>query len=249
MAVHVLAGLGLCLVLAGWSLAFYCFGHDLRLSLPALLRQPLLGGNHSAPSAAPPLPSVLMLGPSGAGKSTLFHAALKLAGEDAGEAAATATAPTRGLVRRVLRMPSSNRHQEVVLCDAGGQRQQRRQWVELVRAPALVGALVFVADVSDGSNDTLELFRQLANAKWASRATLLLALSHVDKCDGTPDEVRAACERRVAEYRAACHHPFGVHRLCCFDGDASRSLLTEAVDGARVAAAAAASSRQHDVLL
>ena len=37
----VLAGLCLCLVLAGWSLAFYCFGHDLRLSLPALLRQPL----------------------------------------------------------------------------------------------------------------------------------------------------------------------------------------------------------------
>ena len=62
-------------------------------------------------------------------------------------------------------------------------------WVELVRDKANgVSALVFVADASDLSEDTLELFRQLVGSKWAQSAACFLALTKLD-CIAKGDEL------------------------------------------------------------
>ena len=124
--------------------------------------------------AEEPVASLLLLGPSGAGKSTLFNAGLTLGGERLPETSAGPPPPTRGLVRQLLVMPASAAQgdwlQRLLLCDAGGGRAEQRQWIELVREPE-VGALVFVADVADDSEETLQLFKQLASSKWAKKVT------------------------------------------------------------------------------
>ena len=163
--------------------------------------------------------------------------------------------PTRGLVIQPLVLPaslmaaaqeephvgvdgsttrgnaSSWQRRQVVLCDAGGGRQERRQWVDLVRAPARIGALLFVADARDDSEETRELFRQLAKAKWAQRATVVLALTKLDLLleQRGDSDARATCAARESEYRSACPHPLITHVLNCRDPAASARLLVETV--------------------
>ena len=233
--------------------AFTLFFRKRRLlNSPGAARH-LLGDTSAAATEQPP--SVLLLGPSGGGKSTLYRAALALAGElprgDNGP-----PRPTRGLVVQPLLLPanlmaaaqeephagvdgsttSGNasgqwQRRQVVLCDAGGGRQERRQWVDLVRAPARIGSLIFVCDARDDSEETRELFRQLANAKWAQRATVVLALTKLDLLleERGNSEARATCAAREAEYRAACPHPLITHVLNCRDPAAAARLLVEAV--------------------
>ena len=236
-------------VAAFLSVAYYCRSHRWWRFGPAA-RQALLSDD-SVP------PAVLLLGPSEAGKSTIHAAACALAGEassaaDGGSSAsvpALARQPTRGLVRTLLSLPASIdashpsaassggrawRRRHVVMCDAGGGRQERRQWVELVREPARVGCLVFVADARDASEDTRQLWKQLCNAKWARRATLLLALTHLDRLleERGAGGAHDACAQREAEYRAAANHPFSTHVLDCRDATATARLLVEAVASA-----------------
>ena len=155
---------GLCIGLLAWfALASGGSGRSREFFSP-LLESP----------AEEPVASLLLLGPSGAGKSTLFNAGLTLGGERLPETSAGPPPPTRGLVRQLLVMPASAAQgdwlQRLLLCDAGGGRAEQRQWIELVREPE-VGALVFVADVADDSEETLQLFKQLASSKWAKKVT------------------------------------------------------------------------------
>lgn len=229
-----------------YHLAAAFLGHGGHLIRAPTARQALLYDDSNPPC-------LLLLGPSAAGKTTLYRHAVALAGEALPQHTG---GPTRGLVRHPLFMPcdrrrqlpepvrlpapggfkaatsSTRRRRRVVVCDAGGGRQERRQWVELVRPPARIGVLVFVADARDGTEETLSLFKQLANAKWARGATLIVALTFVDRL---VDERGAAtathlCSQREAELRAVCAHPFSVHALNGRDdADAAERLLTEAV--------------------
>lgn len=215
------------------SLAF-CLGK--RDVFPNFLRQPLLLRHAQAPTPSnePPPPSVLLLGPLGVGKSTLFRRGLALSGEHL-PMDEPPPPPTRGLVRRVLELPYSTGAARVLLCDAGGRREDRRHWVELVRLPGPpVGALVFVADAQDDTEETRDLFRQLSGAKWARRATLLVALTRYDVALGAlgADGASELVERRTAEFRGVCARPFAVHQLCCHDAAAAERLLIAAVGGA-----------------
>ena len=184
-------------------------------------------------------PSILLLGPSDAGKTTLHRAGLALAGEKNSNEPQTST---RGLVRRLLLLPTgdNNFRRRVLLCDAGGGRDERRQWIELVRGNH-VGALIYVSDARDTSAATLDLFSQLANAPWAKRSTLLLALTRRDLVEDTSDDTYfpdlprqriEACQAREAEYRAACPRPLSCHLLDARDQLAARRLLVEAVANA-----------------
>lgn len=192
------------------------------------------------------VPSVLLLGPSGGGKTCLFRAACALVGERF-SLLLPPPAPTRGLVRRVLDLPISASSSatangqecttQVLLCDAGGQRPERRHWVELVRAPARVGALIFVVDIFDDVDETRDLWRQLVNAKWARDATLLLALTRFDVALQQPGGDAAAADLvdlRAAEFRSACQtsHAFAVHPLCTHDKSAAARLFADAANGA-----------------
>ena len=212
---------GCVLAVGALGLTRCCRGH-LRLNLLPGARQALLDDVAAAPL-------VLLLGPTGAGKSTLFRAALKLADEAIADEPLTST---RGLVRRPLFLPASQGRRHVILCDAGGGRRERRQWVELVRPPARVGALIFVADLADGSNDARDLFKQLASAKWARGASILLALTKLDALQQqAPEELDATTRAREAEYRSACPVAFSTHVLSCHDANATSRLLIEAVSG------------------
>lgn len=119
------------------------------------------------------------------------------------------------------------------VCDAGGGRQERRQWIELVRENR-VGCLVFVADSRDFSEDTRSLFKQLANAKWAQRATVIVALTKLDMLleERGDAGARQACAQHEAEFRAECQHPFSTHVLDARDQTAAARLIVEAVGSA-----------------
>ena len=207
----------------------------------SLLYKPLLDQDTVINQA----PALLLLGPAQTGKSTLFRAACALAGEAGEVAAATHTgppAPTKGLVRRLLLLPSGTNTSRgalqaghVVLCDAGGGHRERRQWVELVRdGQAPVGALMFVADARDASDETVGLLGQLAGSKWARSAAIYLALTHFDVlADEQGDaSARAICQAREASYRNAMPHGVVLHACRCLsarDPVAACQLLAEAV--------------------
>lgn len=193
-------------------------------------------------------PALLLLGPSQTGKTTIFRAACALAGE-AGEVAAATHAgppvPTKGIVRRLLLLPAGNHSSvkalqagHIVLCDAGGGHKERRQWVELVRDDqAPVGALVFVADARDDSDETVGLLRQLAGSKWARTAAIYLALTHLDLlAEGQGENAaRAKCQAREAAYRSAMPEGIVLHacrHLSARDPAAACQLVAEAVGGA-----------------
>jgi len=200
--------------------------------------------------------SVLLLGPSGGGKTTLFRAALTLAGEVEGDADADAPAPTRGLVRRVMPLPlpgttdAQATSRQVQLCDAGGGREERRQWVVLVREAAPIAALVFVADVGDDAEETLGLFKQLAGAPWARDAALVLALTHADAVgEGNGDSPALdVCAARVAAYRERSARPVSVHTLNARDPAEAAKLLAEVTEFA-VRASAESQSSDADATL
>ena len=174
------------------------------------------------------IPRILLLGPVAAGKSTLFRAALELSGEPvSGDAT---YAPTRGLVRRLLELPSAISAERVTvqLCDAGGGEDERRQWRELVQDD--VGALVFVCDVSDGSKETRYLFSQLAAAPWARDARLVLAFTKADLVPGGRAALSSLSAAREAEFRAACPaRSLHAHCLCVRDPLAAARVLQSAV--------------------
>ena len=208
-----------------------------------------------SPARLPGPSRVLLLGPACAGKSTIMRHAVAMsegstrlsdsyvADEHGGpdispespSQAAREYKPTLGLVRNVLTLPSPTQGLiSVLLCDAGGGQQQRRQWIELVRG-AEVSALVFVVDAADDSEESLGLFRQLANAPWAQRATVFLALSKVDLLgmDNPLLEWRAlaACEQREADYRAVCRVPLHqCHILVATRADSVEALLAEVAE-------------------
>ena len=186
--------------------------------------------------ATPQPRRILLLGPARAGKTTLLRQAIALWEEhDAPEAAlAEPYTPTRGLVMRTMTLPPTRdrgtAHCQV--CDAGGEPPYRRQWVSLVRE-AEVCALVFVADVSDESEDTRHLFAQLVRAPWARKASLLLALTHVDldhaSAHGaaTREEQyrKAAGETCFGSGVTASGQPLSCHALSCHDAEAARRLF------------------------
>lgn len=100
---------------------------------------------------------ILLLGPAAAGKTALMRHACALSDELEGAPSAAFDPsreyryqPTLGLVRQVLTLPTGDGAVRAQVCDAGGGRAQQRQWVTMIRE-GNVGALVFVADVSDGS--------------------------------------------------------------------------------------------------
>lgn len=186
---------------------------------------------------------ILLLGPAKAGKTTLMRQAVVLWEERDEHEAATTTShtrndepytPTRGLVMRTMALPPTRdrgtAHCQV--CDAGGEPPYRRQWVSMVR-DAEVCALVFVSDVSDGSEDTRHLLAQLVRAPWARNASLILALTHVDLDHASAHGAAA----REEQYRnaagetffgsgvTASGQPLSCHALSCHDVDAARRLL------------------------
>ena len=227
-----------------WIVALFGRGHSFLRS--STVQQALLDDD-------PNPPSVLLLGPSGAGKTELYRRALVLAGIQHPDP--EPPLPTRGLVRHPLylaadadqlpmpaplpapgdvRAAGKWRRRRVLLCDAGGGRQERRQWVELVCPPARVGTLVFVADARDATDDTLSLIKQLAHAKWARSATLLVALTKLDLAVAERGSAAAMelCAQREAEFKAVCSHPFSLHVLNGLDDTAAAArLIAEAVQG------------------
>jgi GTPase SAR1 family protein len=175
--------------------------------------------------------SLLLLGPSQSGKSTLFRAAVALSGERLGDDEGDPARPTRGLVRRLLAIPTSDgRRRHLLVCDAGGARAEQRQWAELVRGRA-VGALVFVTDAADGTKETRFLFQQLASAKWALSAVVVLALTKVDLVAGSQAEASALLAARADEYRAVCHRPMSIHYVNASSPDEASRLLVEVATG------------------
>ena len=190
---------------------------------------------------------ILLLGPERSGKSTLMRQAVALWEEEETERHRSVSAldpsvpyqPTRGLVIRNLALPTRQGEAHVQLCDAGGSLACRRQWVSLIR-DADVSALVFVADVSDESDDTFGLFAQLANAPWARQSHILIALTHID------GPTRSDAAAREAQYRArvgetyfgagttASGQALSCHALNCHDADAARRLLLAAGSAARL---------------
>lgn len=190
-----------------------------------------------------PALSMLLLGPSGAGKTTMFRAALSLSGEAGDDEAVLPPAATRGLVKQVLRLPYPDSdeatvvqaRQPVLLCDAGGGRQERRQWIVLVREAAPIACLVFVADLGDDSGDTQYLFQQLANAPWARDTALWLALTHVDVARKERGEVAALdlCAARKTKYCAKVTRHVEVRYLDARHAADAAILLMEATAAAR----------------
>ena len=169
-----------------------------------------------------------------AGKTTLMHQSIALWEREVPERkaalqealAAPAYVPTRGLVMRTLALPPTRDRgvAHVQVCDAGGEPKYRRQWVSLIQH-AEVCALVFVAPITDESEDTLGLFAQLVRAPWARHASLLLALTHGDLEPATAHggaAVREAQYRRLAEEATAS---LSCHALNCLDADAAGRLL------------------------
>ena len=195
---------------------------------PALRGPPLLDG-----SGEDRISSLLLLGPSGSGKTELYCAAVALSGEgDAGCAAG----PTRGLVRRTLTLPTTPNAtvgERCLLCDAGGGLSERRQWVALVKGEA-VGTVIFVATVYDESDDTLFLFKQLAHAPWSQRATLILALTHIDEIIDLAQR-RALCDARSKAFRSATNRSLSVHSLDARDQASADVLLRQAAAGVALA--------------
>ena len=190
---------------------------------------------------------ILMLGPERSGKSTLMRQAVALWEEEEAERHRSTNEldpsapyqPTRGLVIRNLALPTRQGEAHVQLCDAGGSLACRRQWVSLIR-DADVSALIFVADVSDDSDDTFGLFAQLANAPWARQSHILIALTHIDGPTGHDAAAREAQYRaRVGETyfgsgTTAGGQALSCHALNCHDGDAARRLLLAAGSAARL---------------
>ena len=134
--------------------------------------------------------------------------------------------------------PYSTGAARVLLCDAGGRREDRRHWVELVRLPApTVGALVFVADVQDDAEETRDLF--LGSSRARSGPAGRRCCSHSPGM--TSRSVRWASTGRASLWSAAppssavCARPFAVHHLCCHDAAAAERLLITAVGGATTA--------------
>lgn len=163
-------------------------------------------------------------------------------------AASGAHRPTLGLVRRRLQLPLADhdahdgadhghggwldgrrRRRHALLCDAGGAARERRQWRELVVGAGCgeVGVLVYVVDVADDSDDARYTFEQLASAKWARNAKVLLALTKVDRLPQGGVELAALADAREAEYRRLCRLPLSVHRLDATDGAQAARLLVE----------------------
>jgi hypothetical protein len=176
-------------------------------------------------------PALLLLGPAGSGKSTIFQGALTLAGEKRRDAA---PAPTRGLVRSLMYLPDKGGQQPVLVCDAGGGRQERRQWIELMREldTAAGGVLVFFSDAHDDSEDSRDLFRQLATSRWARRAKLLLALTKLDVVleERGAEGARALCRHRAEAFWSTCpSRQFTVHCLDCRVPVDARRLLVGAL--------------------
>ena len=185
--------------------------------------------------------SLLCLGPAGSGKSTLFCHALTLCGETSPSHGGI---PTRGIVRRLLKLPTRDDHQLCVLCDAGGGRAEQRQWVTLIRQPETVGAVVFVADLSDESETTLSLFKQVAQAKWSRHATLILALTHADQINDNL-QLHAIQAAREHAYKEVCSREMSVHSLDTRDEGQASALLMEAAASISASSKGATHSTQR----
>jgi len=221
------------LVLDGWSLVVVsgCVLAVLWFSISTLVAPRLRSSTPllDEQDRNEPILSLLLLGPASTGKSTIYHAALALSGEANAANPGEAVKPTLDLVQRLLSLPTATRRrQRCLLCDAGGGRKERRQWVYLVKDETAVGALVFVADVADDTEETLFVFKQLISAKWAPSA-VLLALTHVDQLGEA--QRRETCEARVRAYRGMSSRPFGVHCLDARDDVKVTRLLMDAASG------------------
>ena len=95
-----------------------------------------------------------------------------------------------------------------------------------------VHVLVFVADVSDASDVTLDLFRQLCHAPWARETRIFLALSKIDVLEQRLDAESLTVElrNRAAEYLASVRAPITIHWINILDESEARRLIGEAVD-------------------
>lgn len=179
-------------------------------------------------------PRILVLGPEYSGKSTLHRQAVSIAADSDAEKSQDNMwmpyAPTLGLVRRILALPTSTGTSTVLLCEAGGGRQQRRQWVELVRGTN-VAALVFMLDAADVSEESRGLFAQLVGAPWAQNSAIFLVLTKVDLL--SPQNAQSICDERDSAYRAVCRQPICCRRLTTTDATHSRALLREVVETVR----------------
>ena len=92
--------------------------------------------------------------------------------------------------------------------------------------------LIFVADISDVSDSTRDLFRQLYHAPWARDTRIFLALSKIDVLEQRLDEDSLSLElrNRTAEYLASVRGPVAIHSLNILDERQARTLISEAVD-------------------
>ena len=106
--------------------------------------------------------------------------------------------------------------------------------MELVRdSPGrAVGGMLFVADAADDSDETIDLFRQLASSKWAREAAIFVALTKLDvliEARSGAAAARACCEAREAAYRAACPQRVAFACLNCRDPVPACRLIADAV--------------------
>ena len=175
-------------------------------------------------------PVILLLGPACSGKTTLYRQAIALdssTDEQPPSNCATPYAPTLGLMRRVLTLPTSRGPSPIVLCDAGGSREQRRLWVELVDG-VRVSAICFVLDASDASDEARGLFVQLARAPWSQGSSIFLILTKLDLLP--PQDAQAMCATREEAYQAACSRSFDCHRLTTASASCASEVLRAVVD-------------------